>query len=63
MKTFYGLAMAGAATALNTESLFMDFVATYGKMMGTMEEFNFRKEIFAATHEFIEAHNAGDHSF
>jgi cathepsin L len=32
-------------------------------MMGTIEEFNFRKEIFAATHKLIEEHNAGDHSY
>merc|ERR1712167_499748 len=32
-------------------------------MVGTVEEYNFRKELFTATHEFIEEHNAGDHSF
>jgi len=41
----------------------MDFIAQYGKMFGTIEEYNFRKEIFAATHDLIEAHNAGDQSY
>lgn len=63
MKTFFGLALAGAAAALKGDSAFMEFSAQFGKSVGTVEEFNFRKELFTATHEFIEEHNAGDHSY
>lgn len=63
MKSTLALTLAYAASAIDTDGLFMDFIAQHGRMVGTIEEYNFRKEIFAATHELIEAHNAGDHSY
>ena len=32
-------------------------------MVGTVEEYNFRKNLFSATHNFIEEHNATDSLF
>jgi len=53
MKSYLAFAFAGAASAMDIESEFMDYVAKFGKMIGTIEEFNFRKEIFTATHNLI----------
>lgn len=56
MKTFFTLALAGAASAtLMTENdfEFMKYITEFNKSYATVEEFNFRKEQFLATHEAI----------
>ena len=65
MKTFFALALAGAATAISAEveNKFMGYITQYGKSYGTIAEFNFRLEQFARNHAVIIAHNASDSSF
>ena len=63
MKNFVTLALAGAASALESDGEFMEFLATHGRMVGTVEEYNFRKDLFTATHEFIQEHNASGSLF
>eukprot|EP00355_Strombidium_rassoulzadegani_P008291 CAMPEP_0168619034 /NCGR_PEP_ID=MMETSP0449_2-20121227/6389_1 /TAXON_ID=1082188 /ORGANISM="Strombidium rassoulzadegani, Strain ras09" /LENGTH=330 /DNA_ID=CAMNT_0008659947 /DNA_START=12 /DNA_END=1004 /DNA_ORIENTATION=+ len=40
------------------ERQFFDFIATYGKTYGTVEEYNYRLGIFAENLAFIEEHNS-----
>lgn len=63
MKNFFALALAGAVAAVDIEEHFMEHLAKYGRMVGTVEEYNFRKNLFEATHRLIEEHNATDSSF
>ena len=42
---------------------FIDHVAEYGLMIGTVEEFNFRQSIFAQKDKLIQEHNASATSY
>jgi hypothetical protein len=47
MKTFFALALAGAASAFDisdVEHKFMGYMTQYGKSYGTIEEYQFRLE-------------------
>lgn len=41
----------------------MVYIAEFGKMYGTVEEFNFRKNLFEETHADITEHNATNSNF
>lgn len=45
------------------QSSFMEHVSIYGLSYGTVEEYNFRMNIFAEKNQMIESHNASDSSF
>ena len=60
MRSFFSLALAGAASATvmtANDYDFLNFVATHNKRYDTVEEFNARKEIFAETTRQIAALN------
>jgi xylem cysteine proteinase len=52
-----GLSLFSTAEPSGIESLFTSFVAKYGKMYGTKEEFMFRLEQFKANYAKISSHN------
>jgi len=64
MKSFFALALAGAASAFTeVEQAFIGFITQYGKNYDTVEEFNFRLEQFARNHQNILEHNSMESSF
>jgi len=64
MKAFATLAFAGAVSASKLSSKFMEFVSTHGKSYGTVEEFEFRKALFAIKDEAYETINSNPaHTF
>jgi len=58
MRTTLAAALLGAATASRLSADFMQYITTYGKNYKTVEEFNFRKNIFAEAVQKMEAINA-----
>lgn len=57
--TFATIALAGAASAISqTQFEFMNYVAKYGKVYPTLDEFNMRFQIFSENDAIIKAHNA-----
>ena len=65
MKSFFALALAGAASAevLSAEFLqFIDYVAKFNKTYETVEDFDFRKEQWLKTHAFIQENNNSGNS-
>jgi C1A family cysteine protease len=53
-----GVKLFASDTLSGEDYKFMEYVSTHGKSYGTMAEFMFRKEQFAARHTDIEAFNA-----
>ncbi len=60
MKSFLALALAGACSASQLSSKFMEFITTHGKSYGTVEEFEYRKALFAITEDAIQAINSNE---
>ena len=58
MRSFIFAAFAAAVTAHNIDLEFIVHVSQYGLSYGTIEEFNFRKAIFATAHNFVEDINS-----
>ena len=64
MKSFAAAILIGAASAMSPiEMKFMKHLAKFGKTLETIEEFEQRLVYFSTLDQFIEEHNAGDHSF
>jgi len=64
MKSFAALALAGVASASQLSSKFMEYITFHGKSYGTVEEFEFRKALFAITEDSIQAINSNaNHTF
>jgi len=57
MKSFIATAFVGAVSATEISTKFMEFITMHGKSYGTVEEFEFRKAIFADTEDFIQTQN------
>ena|ERR1719464_259701 len=65
MKSFFALALAGAASAeaLSADFLnFIDYVAKYNKSYESVEDFEHRLEQFVQTHAFIKENNTSGSS-
>jgi C1A family cysteine protease len=60
MKSFIALALAGVCSASQLSSKFMEFITTHGKSYGTVEEFEYRKALFAITEDAIQAINSNE---
>ena len=60
MKSFAVLAFAGVASATQLSSKFMEFITRHGKSYGTVEEFEYRKALFAITEDAIQAINSNE---
>ena len=54
------LAFAGVASASQLSSKFMEFITRHGKSYGTVEEFEYRKALFAITEDAIQAINSNE---
>ena len=66
MKTFAATLLATAASASLMTKLdyeFMKYITEFNKMYSTTEEFEMRKELFRATHNFIAEANAQEGSY
>ena len=65
MKAFHYSALTfGVACALDSAQLkYLDYLAKYGKLIESMEDFNERLGYFGTLDRYIEEHNAEDHSF
>jgi len=63
MKSFIAATLAVAVTADQISSKFMEHIVTYAKEFNTVEEFMFRKQIFAALDAEIEKENANGNNF
>ena len=68
MKTF--ATIVGTAAAVSTEGLmteqdfhFINYIAQHNKVYQTVEEFEFRQQVFVEMHAIIEAHNAEGHTW
>lgn len=63
MKAF-AAALAAVASAIDvTELKYMQYLAQFGKNMGSVEEFNQRLVYFGVLDKYIEEHNAEGHSY
>ena len=63
MKAF-AAALAAVASAIDvTELKYMQFLAQFGKNMGSVEEFNQRLVYFSVLDKYIEEHNAEGHNY
>ena len=65
MKSFFALALAGAASAelfLAEDLQFINYAAKYNKHYGSMVDFNHRREQFLKTHAFIQENNNSGNS-
>ncbi len=62
MKTFALAAFVAVASANEVSSKFMEFIVQHGKSYATVEEFNFRKALFAETEAAIQELNASETS-
>ena len=60
MKSFAVLAFAGVASATQLSSKFMEFITRHSKSYGTVEEFEYRKALFAITEDAIQAINSNE---
>jgi len=60
MKSFIALALAGVCSASQLSSKFMEFITVHGKSYGTVEEFEYRKALFAITEDAIQAINSNE---
>jgi C1A family cysteine protease len=60
MKSFVALALAGVCSASQLSSKFMEFITVHGKSYGTVEEFEYRKALFAITEDAIQAINSNE---
>jgi len=61
MRSFFALAFAGVASAAQMDHLdykFMKFLSAYNKRYATVEEFEFRRDLFKAAEQEILEHNA-----
>jgi C1A family cysteine protease len=64
MKAFSTLAFLGAVSASQLSSKFMQYVSTHGKSYATVEEFEFRKALFAKRdEEFAAINNNSSNTF
>ena len=64
MKSFAAAILIGATSAVSTvEIKFMKHLTKFGKTLESTEEFQQRLAYFNTLDQFIEEHNAGDHSF
>ena len=63
MKAF-AAALAAVASAIDvTELKYMQYLAQFGKNMGSVEEFNERLVYFGVLDKYIEEHNAEGHNY
>ena len=63
MKAF-AAALAAVASAIDvTELKYMQYLAQFGKNMGSVEEFNQRLVYFSVLDKYIEEHNAEGHNY
>jgi len=61
MKSFALAAFAGVASALSTTELsYMNYLASFGKTISSVEEFAVRLNHYDDTHQFIEEHNSAN---
>jgi C1A family cysteine protease len=60
MRTAFATALLAVASASELSSKFMQFITTHNKSYGTVEEFEFRKAIFAEMEDFIQSHNTSN---
>ena len=58
MKSFAALAFTGVVSATKIQTTFMEYIVKYGKSYATVEEYNFRLEVFALKDYQINHHNA-----
>merc|ERR1712166_31202 len=58
MRTFAATLFAVAVSAVHTETEFMTHLAEYGRQMGTVAEFNYRKGLFDLKEAAIKEHNS-----
>ena len=64
MKSFATLAFAGVVSASKLSSKFMEYITIHGKSYGTVEEFEFRKALFAIAEDSISQINSNsEHTF
>jgi hypothetical protein len=56
MKYFIAAAIVASVSANELSAKFMEFITQHGKSYGTVEEFEFRKALFAKTEAFIARH-------
>ena len=64
MKSFATLAFAGVVSASKLSSKFMEYITVHGKSYGTVEEFEFRKALFAIAEDSINQTNSNpEHTF
>merc|ERR1712166_502069 len=56
-------AVSAENTAVASENAFMQHISEHALSFGTVEEFNFRKNIFNETHAFITKHNNSNESW
>jgi cathepsin L len=62
MKAILALCLVAAVFAADYESAFVEWMAKYGKSYAP-EEFFHRFDVFKTNYDFVEAHNAGDHTW
>ena len=64
MKSFAAATTLGAASATKPIAMkFMNHLVKFGKIIDSVEEFNTRLAYFSTLDQFIDEHNAGEHSF